>query len=87
LRHEPYDLMFLAKHPSYEVALCLPTSAPTIQEAEHVVVRLRFKEPPDQPTIIFTLEAAENFAKALSRLMEYIRWERKRGEGPQSPLP
>jgi hypothetical protein len=75
---EPHDIVYLAKHPSYEVALSKPTPARTCPSREPPRVQLWFTNQPHRQGIVLTLEALEQFHDALSRLIDYVKREHER---------
>jgi hypothetical protein len=81
---EPHDIVYLAKHPYYEVALSKSTPARTYPSQESPMVQLWFANQPHRQGIVLTLEALEQFHDALSRLIDYVKREHERREQPAS---
>jgi hypothetical protein len=83
---EPHDIVYLAKHPFYEVALSKPTPARTCPSQGPAMVQLWFTNQPHRQGIVLTLEALEQFHDALSCLIEYVKREQeRRGQASSRP--
>jgi hypothetical protein len=84
LNAEPHDIVYLAKHPCYEVALSKSTPARPYPSQESPMVQLRFTNQPHRQGIVLTLDALEQFHDALSRLIDYVKREHERRGQPSS---
>jgi hypothetical protein len=73
-----HDLVYLAKHPSYEFALTKSTPFYADSSSEPALVQLRFTSQPSHPGIALTLTGLEQFHGALGRLLDYVKQERTR---------
>jgi hypothetical protein len=81
---EPHDIVYLAKHPCYEVALSKSTPAPTCPSQESPMVQLWFTNQPHRQGVVLTWDALEQFHDALSRLIDYVKREHERRGQPSS---
>jgi hypothetical protein len=81
---EPHDIVYLAKHPYYEVALSKLTPARPYPGQESPMVQLRFTNQPHRQGIVLTLDALEQFHDALSQLIDYVKREHERRGQPSS---
>jgi hypothetical protein len=75
----PQDVVYLAKHPFYEVALTKSMSSCPHPGVEPPLVRLWFKGEPHQLGIACSLATLERFHDALSQLLDYVQQERAGG--------
>jgi hypothetical protein len=73
-----YQIMYLAKRPSYEFIFAIPENHPLFLSAEQALFQLRFKDQRQAHEIVLTLAELEDFYDKLSQLVEYIRAERER---------
>jgi len=73
-----YQMMYLAKRPSYEVRLAIPEDHPPSPGADCILVQLRFKDQHRIHDLDFHLEEFEDFYESLSQLLEYIKAEQEK---------
>jgi hypothetical protein len=73
-----YQLMYLAKRPSYDLMLAIPEDYPTLLSADRIVVQMRFRDQDQMQELEFNLEELEAFYESLSQLVEYIKAEREK---------
>jgi hypothetical protein len=74
----PYQVMYLAKHPSYEFIFAIPEEHPLFFGADQALLQMRFKEQRQAHDVVLNLDELEDFYQGLSRLVEYIKAERER---------
>jgi hypothetical protein len=72
---KPRDVVYLAKHPCYEVTLRKPALSSTAMSSEPPVAQLWFTSQPHRHGVVLTLKALEQFHEAVSRLLDYIEQE------------
>jgi hypothetical protein len=70
------DIIYLAKHPSYEFALTRSMPSYPDPNPEAPLVRLRFMSQPSRQDLELTVTALEQFYDALGRLLDYVAQER-----------
>jgi hypothetical protein len=75
---ETYQVMYLAKRPSYEFVLAIPEDHPHLLNADRALVQMRFKEQHQAQDFVLNLKALEDLYEGLSQLVEYIKAERER---------
>ena len=73
-----YQVMYLAKRPSYEFIFAIPEDHRRFLSADRPVLQLRFKDQPRAHDIVLDLDELEDFYEGLSHLVEYIKTERER---------
>jgi hypothetical protein len=73
-----YQMMYLAKRPSYDLILAIPEDPPTLPSADRIVVQMRFRDQGQTQELEFNLEELEAFYESLSQLVEYIKAEREK---------
>jgi hypothetical protein len=73
-----YQVMYLAKRPSYEFVLAIPEDHPRLLTANRAVVQMRFRDRRVAQAFELTLEELEDLYNSLSQLVEYIQAERVR---------
>ena len=73
-----YQVMYLAKRPSYEFVLAIPEDHPCPLNADQALVQMRFKDQHQAQDCVLDLKALEDFYEGLSQLVEYIKAERGR---------
>jgi hypothetical protein len=77
-----YQVMYLAKHPSYEFIFAIPEDHRRFLSADLPLFQLRFKDQRQAHDVVLNLDELEDFYAGLSQLMEYIKTERdRRGRG------
>jgi hypothetical protein len=81
---EPRDIVYLAKHPCYEVTLRRPALSSPCASPEPPVAQLWFTNQPQQHGLTLTLKALEQFQEAVSRLLDYMERECARQQRPSS---
>jgi hypothetical protein len=72
---EPRDIVYLAKHPCYEVTLRRPARSCPSASPEPPVAQLWFTSQPHRHGLALTLKALEQFHEAVSRLLDYMERE------------
>jgi hypothetical protein len=73
-----YQVMYLAKRPSYEFSLAIPEGHPLSLSADQALFQLRLKDRPQAYAVVLTLDELEDFYDKLSQLVAYIKAERER---------
>lgn len=73
-----YQVVYLAKRPSYEFVLAIPEDQPRFLSADRALVQMRFKDQHQAQDFVLNLEELEDFYEGLSQLVEYIKAERER---------
>ncbi len=73
-----YQVMYMAKRPSYEFVLAIPEDHATSLDAERALIQMRFKDRADPQELVLNLEELEDFYTGLSQLIDYIRVEREK---------
>jgi hypothetical protein len=72
---EPRDIVYLAKHPCYEVTLRRSALSAPCASPEPPVAQLWFTTQPHRHGLALTLKALEQFQEAVNRLRDYIERE------------
>jgi hypothetical protein len=72
---ENYEIMYLARRPSYEFCLAIPRGWATRPGEERPVLHVRFKDQCQMPGLVLEVGQMEDFFEGLSRLVEYVRAE------------
>jgi hypothetical protein len=72
---ENYEIMYLARRPSYEFCLAIPRGRATHSGEERPLLHMRFKDQCQMPGLVLEVGQMEDFFEGLSRLMEYVRAE------------
>ena len=73
-----YQVMYLAKRPSYEFMFAMPEDHRRFLNADRPLFQMRFKNRPQAHDIVLDLDELEDFYQGLSHLVEYIKAERER---------
>ena len=73
-----YQVMYLAKRPSYEFVLAIPEDHLRPLNTGQALVQMRFKDQQQAQDCVLDLKALEDFYEGLSQLVEYIKAERER---------
>jgi hypothetical protein len=73
-----YQVMYMAKRPSYEFVLAIPEDHLRFLSADRALVQMRFKDQPQAQDFVLNLEELEDFYQGLSQLLEYVKAERER---------
>jgi hypothetical protein len=73
-----YQVMYLAKRPSYEFVLAIPEDHPRPLNADRVLVQMRFKDQHQAQDFVLDLNTLEDFYESLSQLVDYLKAERER---------
>jgi hypothetical protein len=76
-----YQVMYLAKRPSYEFIFAIPENPRLFLSADRPVFQVRFKDQRQAHDIVLDLDELEDFYAGLSQLVEYIKTERERRGG------
>jgi hypothetical protein len=71
-----YQMMYLAKHSSYELRLTVSADHPALLSADRVVVQMRFRGQDQTQELAFNLEEFEALYADLGLLVAYINAER-----------
>ena len=72
---ENYDIMYLARRPSYEFCLAIPRGRATHSGEERRLLHVRFKDQCQMPGLVLEVGQIGDFLEGLSCLMEYLRAE------------
>jgi hypothetical protein len=75
---EAYQLMYLARRPSYEFSFAIPEDRRLFLSADRALFQLRFKDQRQAHDFELNLDELEDFYEGLSQLVEYIKAERER---------
>jgi hypothetical protein len=73
-----YQMMYLARHSSYELMLTVSPDHPALLSADRIVVQMRFRGQDQAQELAFSLEEFEALYASLSQLVEYITAEREK---------
>jgi hypothetical protein len=73
-----YQLMYLAKRPSYEVILASSKDHPPFLSADRISVQIQFRNQQQTQELVFNLQEFEAFYESLGQLVEYIKTEHER---------
>ncbi len=73
-----YQIMYLAKRPSYEFVLAVPNGHRHLLSADRALVQMRFKDQRQAQEFVLDIDELEDFYEDLSQLVEYIKAERER---------
>ena len=73
-----YQVMYMAKRPSYEFVLAVPEDHHASLNADRALIQMRFKDQADPQDLVLNLEELEDFYTGLSQLIDYIRAEREK---------
>jgi hypothetical protein len=73
-----YQMMYLAKHSSYELMLAVSADHPALLSADRTAVQMRFRGRDHTQELAFSLEEFESLYESLSQLVEYIKAEREK---------
>jgi hypothetical protein len=73
-----YEVMYLAKHSSYELMLTVSPDHPPLLRADRIVVQIRFRGQDQMQELAFNLEEFEALYANLGHLVEYINAEREK---------
>ena len=73
-----YQVMYLAKRPSYEFSFAIPQEHSRFLDVARPVFQMRFKNQVQAHDVVLNLNELEDFYEGLSHLMEYIKTERER---------
>jgi hypothetical protein len=77
-----YQVMYLAKRPSYEFMFAIPEDHRLFLSADRPLFQVRFKDQHQAHDVVLNLDELEDFYEGLSQLVEYIKIEReRRGRG------
>ena len=77
-----YQVMYLAKRPSYEFMFAIPEDHQRFLSADRPLFQVRFKDQRQTHDVVLNLDELEDFYAGLSQLVEYIKTEReRRGRG------
>jgi hypothetical protein len=74
---EAYQVMYLARSPSYEFSFAIPEDHPLFLSADRALFQIRFKDQ-RQHDFVLNLDELEDFYEGLSQLVEYIKAEREK---------
>ena len=73
-----YQVMYLAKRPSYEFMFAIPEDHPLFLSADRALFQMRFRDQPQTHAVVLNLGELEDFYERLSQLVDYIKVERER---------
>jgi hypothetical protein len=76
-RRATYQVVYLAKRPSYEFSFAIPEDRPLIFSADQALFQMRFRDQHQPHGFVLNLEELEDLYEGLSQLLEYIRAERE----------
>jgi hypothetical protein len=77
-----YQVMYLAKRPSYEFIFAIPEDHRLVLSADRPLFQVRFKDQRQAHDVVLNLDELEDFYAGLGQLVEYIKAERdRRGRG------
>jgi len=77
-----YQVMYLAKRPSYEFIFAIPEDQRPSLSADRPLFQVRFKDQRQAHDVVLNLDELEDFYAGLGQLVEYIKAERdRRGRG------
>jgi hypothetical protein len=73
-----YQVMYLAKRPSYEFIFIIPEDRSLFLSADQALFQLRFKDQRQAHDVVLNLDELEDFCEGLGQLVEYLKVERER---------
>ena len=73
-----YQVMYLAKCPSYEFILAVPEDHQRFFGPDRPLFQVRFKDQRQAHDVVLDLDELEDFYAGLSQLVDYIKIERER---------
>lgn len=77
-----YQVMYLAKRPSYEFIFAIPEDHRLSLSADRALFQVRFKDQRQAHNVVLKLDELEDFYVGLGQLVEYIKTEcDRRGRG------
>ena len=77
-RQVMYQVMYMAKRPSYEFVLAVPEEPAASLNTDGALIQMRFKGRAGPQDLVLNLEQFEDLYAGLSQLFDYIRAERDR---------
>jgi hypothetical protein len=73
-----YQVMYLAKRPSYEFVFAIPEDHRLFLSTDRALFQLRFKDRRQTHEVVLKMDELEDFYEKLGQLVDYIKAERER---------